>query len=99
MVLFGCNTIPVLNCYDIRRKHEGPDIARLPRQEKFRGEVRFESLTFRSVNSRTDHLSHTYFLLAGIPSEGSTKAGVLLSGLSLEWGGREAEVGFEPRTF
>ncbi|KAG5442553.1 hypothetical protein CSKR_108755 [Clonorchis sinensis] len=37
--------------------------------------------------------------LAAMPPEGSTRAGILPGCPSLDRGSREAEVGFEPRTF
>ncbi|KAG5455056.1 hypothetical protein CSKR_109927 [Clonorchis sinensis] len=76
----------------------------------------FEPWTFRSVDSRSNHLSHLAFFgaevdgddpsavspfrcLAVMPPEGCTRAGILPGCPSLDRGSRDAEVGFEPRTF
>ncbi|KER19912.1 hypothetical protein T265_15432, partial [Opisthorchis viverrini] len=57
---FSCSTLSPPNCHATRRRHEGWDTARLskPRQGKSRVEVGFESQTFRSVNSRSNHSVH-----------------------------------------
>ncbi|KER26976.1 hypothetical protein T265_05885 [Opisthorchis viverrini] len=58
---FGCNTLLVPSCHATQRKHEGWDTAQgcpsLDRGSR-QAEVGFESRTFRSVNSRSNHLSH-----------------------------------------
>ncbi|KER21281.1 hypothetical protein T265_10362 [Opisthorchis viverrini] len=50
-----CSTLSVPNCHATKRKHEGWDTARLPkpRQGKSRG-----GGTFRSANSRSNHLGY-----------------------------------------
>ncbi|KER32984.1 hypothetical protein T265_01071 [Opisthorchis viverrini] len=48
----------------------------------------------------SDHRSCAPFrCLTAMPPEGSTRAGILPGCPSLDRGSREAEVGFEPRTF
>ncbi|KER27751.1 hypothetical protein T265_05241 [Opisthorchis viverrini] len=49
-----CDNLPVPGCHAIRRKQEGWDAARLPRESR-EANVGFEPQNFRSVTSRSNH--------------------------------------------
>ncbi|KAG5453775.1 hypothetical protein CSKR_113832 [Clonorchis sinensis] len=63
--------------------------------------IRRERLAIQGCNKKKDNRSTVtpFRCLAVMPSEGSTKTGILPGCPSLDRGGREAGVGFEPRTF
>ncbi|KER32196.1 hypothetical protein T265_01631 [Opisthorchis viverrini] len=58
-ISFSCSTLSVPGCHATRRRHESWDAARSPKpKERGEAEVGFEPRTFRSVNSRSNHLVH-----------------------------------------
>ncbi|KER20304.1 hypothetical protein T265_11113 [Opisthorchis viverrini] len=63
--------------------------------------IAFISFSFPRDRSCHNHISAVtpFRCSADMPPEGSTRARILLGRPSLDRGSREAEVGFEPRTF
>ncbi|KER26734.1 hypothetical protein T265_06096 [Opisthorchis viverrini] len=94
------NTLSVPYCHATRKKPEDWDTVRLPksRQGNPEAEVGSEPRIFQSLSSVSFSCS-IFRCLTAMPPDGCTRAGILLDCASLDRGSREAEVGFEPRTF
>ncbi|KAG5452745.1 hypothetical protein CSKR_202287 [Clonorchis sinensis] len=97
--------LSVSNCHATRRLHEGWDTARLPnpRQGKSRGRGRVQTTDLPcpggSPQTKNSSAVALFQCLTAMPPKGCTRAGILPGCPILDRGGREAEFGFEPRTF
>ncbi|KAG5441927.1 NADH dehydrogenase [ubiquinone] 1 alpha subcomplex assembly factor 5 [Clonorchis sinensis] len=107
-VLFSCNTpircLAAMPPGGSTRAGILPGCPSLDRGSR-EAEAGFESRTFRSGDSRSNHLSYLapvqapFQCLAAVPPEGSTRVEILPGFPSLDRRIREAEVRFEPQTF